>query len=239
MPVLLPPRTPHRDPAAPAAAHPPQRRGALVALAAVVLAGVTGLGLVRGVGDLLPDGEPFAAQEKTDSTVPLMLAAQDLRQFRGATGTFQVLVEREQSRRYVPGWVAGQTTTLAATGTVDGLVDLSALPGRVQLYDGGKRARFRLPAAVLGPARLDMANTRGVDRDRGVADRVGGALVDDPVDDRALLRDAERRIAEAAAQSDLRARTELGVRRTLTGLARAFGVTQVEVSFDPPAEPLP
>lgn len=214
------------------------RRRAALPLVALVLAGVAGIGVVRTVTDLLPDGRPFGAQSETRSTQTLLLAAQDLQQYRGATGTFQVLVEREESQRYVPGWVAGETTTLSATGTVDGLVDLSELAGRVELSDNGETARFRLPAAVLGPARLDMANTRVVDRDRGIGTRIGGAVADDPVDDTELLRDAERRIAESAAQSDLRERTERGVRDTLTQLARSLGATQVEVVFDPPVDPV-
>lgn len=216
-------------------------RRAALPLVALVLAGAAGIGVVRTVTDLLPGGRPFDAQSETRSTQTLLLAAQDLQQYRGATGTFQVLVEREESQRYVPGWVAGETTTLSATGTVDGLVDLSDLAGRVELSEGGtagKTARFRLPAAVLGPARLDMGNTKVVDRDRGLGTRIGGAVADDPVDDTELLRDAERRIAESAAQSDLRERTERGVRDTLTQLARSLGATQVEVVFDPPVDPV-
>lgn len=217
----------------------PGRRGLAVPLVALALVAAAAVGVVRTVSDLLPDGRPFDAQSQTTSSQTLLLAAQDLQEYRGATGTFQVLVEREESQRYVPGWVVGETTTLSATGTVDGLVDLSDLAGRVDLSDDGRTARFRLPAAVLGPARLDMANTRVVDRDRGIGTRIGGALADDPVDDSELLRDAERRIAGSAAQSDLRERTERGARDTLTQLARALGATQVEVVFDPPTTPLP
>ena len=75
-----------------------------------------------------------------------------------------------------------------------------------------------------------------LDRDRGLVERVGDALGDNPVDDSELYALAEDRLATAATQSDLRERAETNTRDMLTGLARSLGVQQVEVTFDEPAD---
>ncbi len=71
-----------------------------------------------------------------------------------------------------------------------------------------------------------------LDRDRGVIDRVGGLFSDNPTTEREVAMLAEDKIADAAADSDLRRRAEENTRDMLTGLARALGYTEVVVRFD-------
>ena len=68
-------------------------------------------------------------------------------------------------------------------------------------------------------------------RDRGIADRIGGALTDSPTSDRGVERVARRRIERAAARSDLRVKAEHNAARMVRNLARAVGVDHVEVRF--------
>ena len=82
--------------------------------------------------------------------------------------------------------------------------------------------------------RIDPAESRVLDRDRGLLERVGDALGDNPVDDSELYALAEDRLAAAAAASDLRDRAEGNTRDMLTGLARSLGVDQVDVTFEEP-----
>lgn len=212
---------------------PARRRRGLVPLAALAIAGLAAVGVVHEVGNLIPHiDRPLSTQVQTHSSTPLLLAAEDLHQLRGAQGTYQVTLTRDESTAYVPHWVAGEHTVFQATGTVDGLVDLSDLAGRVSLSPDGTMASFRLPAPVLGAARLDMANSAVVSRDRGIGTRIGGALAAEPVNDQQLMVDAERKVADAAAASDLRQRTERTTRDTLHALAESFGVQRVSVTFD-------
>jgi hypothetical protein len=230
MPTLLPSRPVSLDPA-------PRRRRRL--RPTLVAAGI-GLALLVPAGfqvaDWLPD-QPFGQDVVDTSTPPLLLALDDLSEYHAATGTFQVVVEREVDTRYVPSVISGESVSFLATGTVDAYVDFTGLDaGRVTLSPDGTSATIALPAPRLGEVRIDPGASRVLDRDRGLVERVGDALGDNPVDDSELYALAEDRLATAAAQSDLRERAEANTRDMLTGLARSLGVQQVEVTFDEPAD---
>jgi len=229
MPTLLPPYPVLGDPA-------PRRwrrvRRRLVA-AGIGLAVLVPVGLQ--VADWLPEAP---GQDVVDSsTTPLLLALEDLSQYHAATGTFQVVVDREVDTRYVPSVISGEQVSFLATGTADAYVDFEGLDaGRVTLSPDGTSATIELPAPRLDEVRIDPAESRVLDRDRGLVERVGDALGDDPVDDTALYALAEDRLAAAAAASDLRERAEDNTRDMLTGLARSLGVDRVEVTFEETAD---
>ena len=121
-----------------------------------------------------------------------------------------------------------------ATGTVDATVDFADLDAdRVTLSPDGSSASILLPAPRIGEARLDQENSRVVDRDRGVLDRLGGVFVENPTDDSELSALAEKRLTAAAAESDVLERAEENTRDMLASLARSLGVEGVEVAFEP------
>src|SRR5688572_20201425 len=102
-------------------------------LAVLVPVGVT-------VAGWLPD-EPFAQDVVDRSTTPLVLALQDLHEYHAATGTFQIVVEREVDTRYVPSVISGERVDFLATGTADAYVDFAGLDaGRVTLSADGTSA---------------------------------------------------------------------------------------------------
>jgi hypothetical protein len=184
------------------------------------------------VADWLPD-DPFGQDIVDRSTTPLLLALQDLHEYHAATGSFQVVVDREVDTRYVPSAISGERVQLLATGTADAYVDFAALDaGAVTLSGDGSTATIELPAPRLDEVRIDPEESRVLDRDRGLVERIGDAVGDDPVDDGELYALAEDRLAAAAAESDLRERAETNTRAMLTGLARSLGVDEVEVRFD-------
>jgi hypothetical protein len=231
MPTLLSSRPVSVDPA-------PRRRRRRVPFR-VVAAGV-GVAVLVPVGmkvaDWLPD-ELFGQEVVDGSTTPLLLALQDLHEYHAATGTFQVVVDREVDTRYVPSVISGERVEFLATGTADAYVDFAALDdGAVSLSPDGTTATIELPAPQLDEVRIDPAESRVLDRDRGVVERVGDALGDDPGDDSALYALAEDRLTAAAVSSDLRERAETNTRAMLTGLAESLGVDEVEVRFEEPAD---
>ncbi len=188
------------------------------------------------VAGWLPE-DPFGRDVVDRSTTPLLLALEDLHEYHAATGAFQVVVDREVDTRYVPSAISGERVQLLATGTADAYVDFAALDaGGVTLSPDGTAATIELPAPRLDEVRIDPEESRVLDRDRGLIERIGDAVGDDPVDDSALYALAEDRLAAAAAGSDLRERAETNTRAMLTGLAESLGVEEVEVRFEEPAE---
>ena len=205
-----------------------------------VLAAGAGVAVLVPVGakvaGWLPD-ELFGQEVVDGSTTPLLLALQDLHEYHAATGTFQVVVDREVDTRYVPSVISGERVEFLATGTADAYVDFAALDaGAVTLSPDGTVATIELPAPRLDEVRIDPDESRVLDRDRGLVERIGDAVGDNPVDDSALYALAEDRLAAAAAESDLRERAETNTRAMLTGLATSLGVDEVEVTFDEPAD---
>lgn len=211
----------------------PRGRGKLVA-AALGLAVLVPVGLQ--IADWLPDN-PFGQDVVDRSTTPLLLALEDLYEYHAASGTFQVVVDQEVDTRYVPSAISGERIQLLATGTADAYVDFAALDaGAVTLSADGTAATIELPAPRLDAVRIDQQESRVLDRDRGLFERIGDAVGDDPVDDTALYAVAEDRLTAAAAESDLRERAETNTRAMLTGLARSLGVDEVEVRFEETAD---
>lgn len=168
------------------------------------------------------------------STPALLLVLDDLHEYHAATGSFQVVVDQERDTRYVPAVISGERTRLLATGTVDAYVDLTDLGAdRVTLSPDGGSATVVLPAPRLAEPRVDPAQSRVLDRDRGLVDRLGDAVGDGATDDSALYALAGQKLAAAAAQSDLRDRAAGNTRDMLTALGHSFGVAQVTVTFLP------
>lgn len=211
---------------------PPRRRGTAAALAGgAVLAVVVLVGADRAL-DALPSWDAPLEEKTVDRSGPaLMLALSDLSEFHAAKGTYQVVVDLEKDVRYVPSFVKGERTTYLAVGSVDGLVDFSDL-GAGAVQTEGTSVTITLPRPRLDEPDLDVAESKVLDRDRGVIDRVGGALSDTPTSERDVAVLAEDKLAAAAAESDLLRRTEANTRAMLKGLAGSFGYDDVTVRFD-------
>jgi hypothetical protein len=221
--------------ATPSVARP--RRG-LVKLAGVVAVGglaVLGMGQVL---DVLPSiSNPFGSEE-VDRTGPAVLhALRDVSRYEAATGDFQVLVDIENDAAYLPDAIRGDRTVFMAQGTVDAAVDFTGITGdAIRVADGGS-VTVTLPEATLSEARIDSEESRIVARDRGLLDRLGDVLSDNPVDDRELYLRAEERLGEAAAEAGLAGRAETNTRRMLDGMLGSLGYDDVTVVFESPTAP--
>jgi Protein of unknown function (DUF4230) len=218
---------------------PPRRRLPVVRLVAgillvlVVLLAVASLSGVR-LWPAFPT--PFASRQVDRSQPVLLQAIEDLEVYKAATGNFQVVVDLEESSRGVPLVIKGQRTLFVAGGNVDAEVDFAGLgDGAIKVSPDGRRVDITLPRARLTQARVDPDQSRVFSRERGLLDRLGSVLSDNPTSERELYRLAAAKMQAAAAQSDLVARAEQNTRAMLESMLRSLGYTDVNVTFrDPP-----
>ena len=226
------PASPRRRPSEPAAE---PRRDRIptgpVALGLIVLFGFLVVGWVK---DLVPDfANPFQ-EETVDRTGPAVLKSlQNLRDFRAASGHFEVIVDVEKDTSLVPGKIKGERVLFVAVGNVDAGVDFTGIEeGAIDVSDDRRSVTIDLPAATFRDPHLDLDRSYVYDRDRGVLDRIQGFFGEDTGDDAELYRLAEDKLAAAARDNaGLLARAEVNTRLMLEGLLRGLGFTSVEVRY--------
>jgi len=218
---------------------PPPRRSRVrlvagILLALVLVVAVSGLSGLR----LWPSfPNPFAARQVDRSPPVLLKAIEDLAVYKAASGNFQVVVDLEESSRGVPLAIKGERTLFVAGGSVDAEVDFSTMDeGAIKVSADGERVEITLPRARLTQARVDPAQSRVFSRERGLLDRLGSVLADNPTSERELYQLAQARMQAAAVQSDLRAQAERNTRAMLKGMLGSLGYREVTVTFrDPPS----
>ena len=219
---------------------PPRQRRSRVRLVAAILlilvlfvavAGLSGLRLWSSFPN------PFATRQVDRSQPVLLKAIEDLAVYKAASGNFQVVVDLEESSRGIPLLIKGQRTLFVAGGSVDAEVDFSGLKGdAIKVSPDGQRVEITLPRARLTPARVDPDQSRVFSRERGLLDRLGSVLSDNPTSERELYRLAQAKMQAAAAQSDLVTRAEQNTRAMLVTMLRSLGYREVTVTFrDPPS----
>ena len=205
--------------------------------AGIVAAMLVGLGLVV-VNGLPSLGDLFGSKTVDRSPPPVLKSIDELSEYHAATANLQQVVDLERDSKLLPSFIKGTRTTYVATGSVDAVVDFDRVTRRnVVLSKDGSTATVTLPAPRLAAPRLDLANSRVVDRDRGIVDRVGGAFKDSPTSERALQLAAEQKLrGAAAADPQLMATARANTRAMLTQLLTGVGVQRVVVRFQlPPA----
>ena len=178
---------------------------------------------------------PFATRRVDRSPPVLLQAIEDLHAYKAATGNFQVIVDLEKSSPGVPLAIKGERTLFVASGSVDAEVDFSGLTeGAIKVSEERRRLEVVLPRARLTPARVDPEQSRVFSRERGLLDRVGSVLSDNPTSERELYQLAAKRMLEAANRSDLRTRAEENTRAMLKTMLRSLGYDDVTVTFRGP-----
>ena len=217
---------------------PPRRRSRVRLVAAIVgvlvlavfVAGLSGLRLWPSFPN------PFATRQVDRSQPVLLKAIEDLAVYKAASGNFQVVVDLEESTRGIPLILKGQRTLFVAGGSVDAEVDFSNLKGEaIKVSPDGTRVDITLPHARLTTPRVDPEQSRVFSRDRGLLDRLGSVLSDNPTSERELYRLAGAKMQAAADDSDLKARAEQNTRAMLQSMLRSLGYREVNVTFrDPP-----
>jgi Protein of unknown function (DUF4230) len=203
---------------------------ALVALLAIlfVLAAVLQVrSFVQGLGNAA------TGQRTVDRSGPVLLQSiRDLSRYEAAAGTFQVIVDLEKDAGFLPTAVIGQRTLFVAIGTVNAYVDFSRLGDDAIAVSADRRSvTVRLPHAALDKPNLDHQRSYVYAEERGIVDRVRAFFDQAPNEQAELYQVAERKIGEAATQSQLADRAETNARTMLQEMLRALGYQQVAVTY--------
>jgi Protein of unknown function (DUF4230) len=217
--------------------NPPRARGGLVGLlvgagALLLVVALIVVALARFTAWRPSLTNPFGTRTIDRSQPALLLSLQDLSVYKAATANLQLIIDLEKDARFVPSFIKGERTLFVAAGSVDAEVDFSRIDKDAIKVSADKRtATITLPHPTLGRVRIDPNASYVASRQRGILDRLGSAVSDDPNSQRELYQLADRRIAEAAQQSDLLMRAEQNTRATLEGMLRGLGYTRVTVTF--------
>ena len=152
-------------------------------------------------------------------------------------GSYQIVVDVEQDANFLPDVLKGKRVIFLAIGSVDAYVDFRKLNEEsVTVSDDRRSVEVTLPRAQLSRPTIDPRQSRVLDRDLGVIDRLGGLFSDDPnPQDQQMYVLAEQKLGEAAKQVGLLEKAEANTKTMLEQLMRSVGFTSVKVSFVDPS----
>ncbi len=201
----------------------------LAGIIAVLAAVVFGLKSV----DLFPHfSNPFATKT-TDRSQPVVLKSiQDLNRFTAASGNFEVIIDVQNDKKYIPDILFNERTLFVAVGTVDAYVDFSTLKeGAIVVDEVNKKVEIKLPPAQLESAKINHDRSYVFSEQRGLANRIGDLFGGDPNKQQKLYQAGEQKISDAAKASELTQRAQDNTKAMLEQMLRSLGYTTVTVTF--------
>lgn len=172
---------------------------------------------------------PFRQAEAKEPERPsLLVSIQDLSQYHGAVGNFEVLIDDQTNEiGWLPDFVSGERTLFLASGTVNAYLDLGSLNGEnFQLSEDGTKATIRLPEAQLDKPNLNLQDSYIYDQQRGVGKAITDAF--STPDQSKFYEMAEARMVSAAEESELRNQATENTKTMISGMLKSSGV---EVKF--------
>lgn len=180
---------------------------------------------------------PFGSEERDRSGPAVLTAMRDLSEYHAATGQYQVLIDIQQDAKFLPDIIKGKRTIFLAIGSVDSYVDFRKLgDDAVSVSSDRKSVSITLPRAQLSKPNVDPDQSRVLNQDLGVIDRLGNLFSDQPnPQNQQMYQVAEQRLADAARQVGLQKRAEDNTKATLDKLMRSLGFTTVDITFVNPA----
>jgi hypothetical protein len=182
---------------------------------------------------------PFAAEHHERVQPPVLKSLQDLSEYHASSANLSAVVEDSHDATYVPSFLAGDSTTFLAVGSVDGVIDFRTLPETaVQVSPDGKSVSVTLPAPSYAPVHLDLDNSQVLSHDRGLANRIGDVFTS-PADDKAVYQLGSQALQDAAAKSGVLDKAKTNATSMLTGMLHQLGFTSVTVTFAEPPPPAP
>lgn len=180
---------------------------------------------------------PFGSEERDRSGPAVLTAMRDLSEYHAATGQYQVVIDIQQDAKFLPDIIKGKRTIFLAIGSVDSYVDFRKLgDDAVSVSPDRKSVSITLPRAQLSKPNVDPDQSRVLNQDLGVIDRLGNLFSDQPnPQNQQMYQVAEQRLADAARQVGLQKRAEDNTKATLDKLMRSLGFTTVDITFVNPA----
>jgi hypothetical protein len=88
-----------------------------------------------------------------------------------------------------------------------------------------------LPSAYAMTPVLDHQQSHVMNRDRGLINRVVGIFNDNPTSEDSLYQAAQRKMADAAGQTDLIQRAQEHTTFVLTGMLKSMGFEKIDIVF--------
>jgi Protein of unknown function (DUF4230) len=207
--------------------------GGPLRLALAALAAAVALAVALVAAGRLFDWNPFGTTDRDRSGPVVLTALRDLSEYHAASGTYQIVVDLEQDSRYVPDVLKGKRTLFLAIGSVDAFVDFGKLGDKsVWVSDDRRTVRLSLPHAQLAKPAVDANESRVLDRNLGLIDRLGnlfGNNADPQIQQVYAL--AAQKLGDAARDGRLTTRAEANTRSTLERMLHALGFTTVTIDF--------
>jgi hypothetical protein len=180
---------------------------------------------------------PFGSEERDRSGPAVLTAMRDLSEYHAATGQYQVVIDIQQDAKFLPDVIKGKRTIFLAIGSVDSYVDFRKLgDDAVSVSSDRKSVSITLPRAQLSKPNVDPDQSRVLNQDLGLIDRLGSLFSDQPnPQNQQMYQLAEQRLADAAKQVGLQKRAEDNTKATLDKLMRSLGFTTVDITFVDPS----
>ena len=180
---------------------------------------------------------PFGSEERDRSGPAVLTAMRDLSEYHAATGQYQVVIDIQQDAKFLPDIIKGKRTIFLAIGSVDSYVDFRKLgDDAVSVSADRKSVSITLPRAQLSKPNVDPDQSRVLNQDLGVIDRLGNLFSDQPnPQNQQMYQLAEQRLADAAKQVGLQKRAEDNTKATLDKLLRSLGFTTVTITYVNPS----
>jgi hypothetical protein len=200
-------------------------RGLWTLVAVLAAAAALGLGVVLG-RVWATAREPIVVQ----STPSVVVAVRALARLEGAEFRIDRVISLTDKQEHLFGLVkAKDAILLVASGSVVAGVDLSGLTDADVAVDSTRRkVRLRLPSSEILSSRLDADHTFVYQRDTDILAQRRETL------ETQARQEAERTLANAAAEGGIVARSDESVRRTVETLLRALGFSEVEIVLRSP-----
>jgi len=178
---------------------------------------------------------PFSSQ-KTDRSQPtLLLSIQDLARFEAASGNFQVIIDVQEDKKFIPDVIFSKRSLFVAAGSVDAYVDFSNIgKNDVQASPDRKTVTIHLPAPQMEPARLDVSKSYVYAQQEGLINKLGDLFGGDPNKLQELYQLAEQKIQAAATDSGLAQRAADNTKEMLTQLLKSLGYVNINIDFAAP-----
>jgi uncharacterized protein DUF4230 len=210
----------------------------LVGVVGLVAGLLVGSGVIHGWSGWLPELRNPFQDETTDRSQPVVLRSiQDLSRFTAASGNFEVVIDVERNRRFVPEFLFNERILFVAAGSVDAYVEFGGLTGDALVVDEpNSTVAVTLPAPQLESPNIDPDRSYVFERERGVANRLNDFFDGDDNSQQQMMQLAQQRIGEAATVSGLQARAEENTRKMLEGMLSSLGFETVTITFEPPPQ---